>query len=836
MGVAKLEISSNIQGLMDKIDSLTASVAKLTGNTDEYSQRSTAGFNKAAQSADQLNTEIKEQQKIIKDMTREAEKLAKTQTKHTDEQAKAYKRLQGDIKVATQELKQMQGQQEKVHASAGKGTEMFKKMGAAIAGAFTVAAIISFSKQSVAAYQDQIRAEAKLRTALKGQEGAIKNLIRQSNELQRTTLFGDDQIVNAQGLLAMYVKEESQLKKLTPLVLDFAQAKGMDLASAANLVGKTFGSSTNSLTRYGIEVEGVSGSSQRFNDIMEGLTKTVQGQAEGALTDEERALRQATVATEEFKESWGKLTLSLTNTGLFGSLSETIDYLSWGLNKAQESGGRFKDWWGWFWQTGDYGSEVFEMERRVEKNAELYAENAKAFTQKTGGKTYGDLVNEWIDAGSINQEVESLDSLKAKLEELKKEQSAAPLDQFTSFQPAIDALEAQIALYEKKKEKEAKSDKERVKSTAEENLKTLDKYVEEANKKTFDIELGFGGMQSAEEFQKQIDDNLKDFEFTMDLNPQFSTDSSAEAKAWDDAYKLMQDNLADFEKIQQETWERMLKFAEDHPWAAALGFDNEEQLEQIKEYAGQILDYVNELVDQEVEARSRLVDDWNQKIDEQQELVNRENEDKAEGLANNYELEQQNLANMQKARDQAVKDREKSIKLQRTLSTIESGIALVTASANIIKGFSTIPVVGVVLGLLAVGAMIAGFIAASASAKSATQMEEGGQAHGLLKGKRHSQGGIPIEAEEGEWFINRHSSEKYSPLLDAINRDDQQGMKLYFDRKFVNKFNNQRSERDYTKHLKDIERNTRNKKSELIYGNGFIIERIGGYTKKINLN
>jgi hypothetical protein len=295
---------------------------------------------------------------------------------------------------------------------------------------------------------------------------------------------------------------------------------------------------------------------------------------------------------------------------------------------------------------------------------------------------------------------------------------------------------------------------------------------------------------------------------------------------------------AKFNEDLKKSLEERAKFEKDFPLAAALGLDSEEQIQQMKDYAGQILDFVNEMVNQEVEQRQRLVDDWNQKIDEQQELVNRENEDKAAGLANNYALEQENLVKMQKARDQAVKDREKAIKLQRTMSTIESGIALVSATANIIKGFSTIPVVGVILGLLAVGAMIAGFVASTAKVKDATQMGEGGQTHGLLKGKRHSQGGIPINAEEGEWFINRNSSAKYSPLLDAINRDDQKGMKLFFDRKFLAKMPQQKLsfDIDKSKKLGEIVREMKKGKADIQYGPGYIIERIGGYTKKINLN
>ncbi|MFA5715344.1 MAG: hypothetical protein WC998_06375 [Candidatus Paceibacterota bacterium] len=835
MADVKLHISTDIQELFARVEKLEQSIKGLNNTTDDYTSRAKAGFDKVGQASDALKNDIKEQEKIIKEMSREAEKYAKKQATLTAQESAAYKRLQGDIKVANQELKGMKAQQEEVTKSAGKGNEMFKKLGAAIIGAFTVGAIINFSKQSVAAYQEQIRSEAKLRTALKGQDEAIGRLIKQGNELQRITLFNDEEIINAQGLMALYIKEEAQLKKLTPLVLDFAQAKGMDLASAANLVGKTFGSTTNALTRYGIEVNGIAGSSQRFDDIMQGLTKTVQGQAEGALTDEEKALRNASVAANEFKESWGKLVLSLTNTNVFGSLTETIDYLSWGLDKAQKSGGRFKDWWNWFWQTGDYGSEVFEMERNAEKNADQLAKNATILTQKTGGKTYGELVNDWIDAGKISdslpKEIKSLDALKAKLDELKKEQSAAPgPEAFHSFDAEIKALEDQIALYETKKDGAAKKDKERIKSTIEENLASLDKYVEEANKKTFDINLGFGGMQSAEEFQKQIDENLKGFEFTMDLNPMVSGDEEGKA------YDTMLANLADFETKMQEEWLKVQEFGDAHPLAAMLGFENEEQLEQIKDYAGQLLDFINQIVDQQVEAADRLVEEKQTQVDEQQSLVDKEFEFKKDGLANSYDLEVENLKKMQEQRDKAVKDREKMIAIQRTMATVESGISLVSAAANIIKGFSSIPIVGVVLGLAAVGAMIAGFILSTAKAKDAVKMEEGGEVgYGLLSGRRHSQGGIPINAEGGEYFTNRKSTSKYLPLLEAINKDDRDSMRVFFDRNFTSKFNDRR-DKDYSKDIGNVVRELKRGKPETIYGSGFIIEKSGGYTKKIYLN
>ena len=819
MGEVKLHLSTDLQETIAKLDTLGNSVKSVNEETEKYKDRAKDAYSKPVSDVKLLNTRIKEQEKLLKEVRQEELRLWAASEKGQVGAHKDWQRAKSDVQQYEKELNELKGRQQGLHAETSKGLAMFKNLGMAIAGAFTIGAIVNFSKESVAAYQGQIRSEAKLRTALKGHDDVIGRLIKQSNELQKVTLFADEDIINAQGLLAMYVKEEDQLKKLTPLILDFAQAKGMDLASAANLVGKSIGSSTNALTRYGIEVEGAVGSSERFNDVLNGLTKMVGGQAVDALTEEEKSLRAATVAMDEMKESWGKLTLSLTQTGLFSSLTETIDYLGWGLDKAQKSGGRFKDWWNWFWQTGDYGSEVFEMERNAEKNAEQLTANAKTLTQKTGGKTYGELVNDWIDADKISnslpKEIKSLDALKAKLDELKKSQSAAPgPEAFHSFDADIKALEDEIALYEKKKDKVIKDKIDKREKIDKITMKPILKFDED------------GMIQEVELFGKKVE-----IQFDKALGAmQIKTEGIAplELKLRDEFKSLGED--------YQKQVEKNIKFSEDNPLAAQLGFQSEEQLSQMKDYAGQIMDFVNQVIDQQVEAANRLVEEKQTQIDEQQSLVDKEYEDRKAGLANSYELEAGNLKNMQAQRDQAVKDREKMIQVQKNLAMIENGISLAVTIANIMKGFSEIPIVGWALGILAVGAMITGFIMANKKAKDATQMAEGGEVgFGLLKGRRHSQGGIPIEAEGGEWFFSRQKSQKYHPLFEAIQKDDREAMRMYFDRNFTAKFES-RKELDYTKHLDEIARNTRGKKGETIYGPGFIIEKSGGYTKKIYIN
>jgi len=126
-------------------------------------------------------------------------------------------------------------------------------------------------------YGQQEKAERKLSQAIGGNS---TRLLEHASALQAKTTFGDEDIIAAQAAIAQYTNEEDQIKQLTEATLDFATAKGMDLKSAAELVGKSIGSSTNALQRYGIHVEGAVGSQERFNIAMESLTKDgISGQA-----------------------------------------------------------------------------------------------------------------------------------------------------------------------------------------------------------------------------------------------------------------------------------------------------------------------------------------------------------------------------------------------------------------------------------------------------------------------------------------------------------------------------------------------------------------------------
>jgi len=154
------------------------------------------------------------------------------------------------------------------------------------AGAVSFVGITSAIKKSVAAYRVQEKAINALNQSLKTQgiytDALSKKYQANASALQKVTTFGDEAIIGAQSLLQNYIGQLEVTPELTKSILDFATAQKIDLKSAADLVGKSIGSSTNALTRYGIEVDTSGTKAQKMVAIQEALNKKFAGQAEAA--------------------------------------------------------------------------------------------------------------------------------------------------------------------------------------------------------------------------------------------------------------------------------------------------------------------------------------------------------------------------------------------------------------------------------------------------------------------------------------------------------------------------------------------------------------------------
>jgi len=125
------------------------------------------------------------------------------------------------------------------------------------------------------AYGEQEQAEKRL-AGLLGKSS--DNLSEYAGELQKVTRFGDEETIAAMGLVAAYTEDERAIAQLTRAAQDLATVKGMDLKTATDMLSKSVFSSTNSMQRYGIQIDGTAGSSTRLNSAL----KTISAQMGGA--------------------------------------------------------------------------------------------------------------------------------------------------------------------------------------------------------------------------------------------------------------------------------------------------------------------------------------------------------------------------------------------------------------------------------------------------------------------------------------------------------------------------------------------------------------------------
>lgn len=200
-----------------------------------------------------------------------------------------------------------------------KASSSFKKMGKNIQKAgktmsmSLTAPLTAFAAASIKAFDTQAKAEAKLMTALKGNEKAFKSLTKQAQELQKVTIFGDEETMAAQSMLASMGLEEEAIKRLTPLIQDMATAKGMNLTAAADLVAKSVGSSTNALSRYGIQIEGAVGSTDRLDSAVLALKGQFDGQAKAAAKAGAGPLKQLQNRFGDLMEKIGEMLIPVLN-------------------------------------------------------------------------------------------------------------------------------------------------------------------------------------------------------------------------------------------------------------------------------------------------------------------------------------------------------------------------------------------------------------------------------------------------------------------------------------------------------------------------------------------
>ena len=239
-----------------------------------------------------------------------------------------------NIKVRTDGAKRAK---KELKGVSGGMAKLGKAAAVASAAFFGGRMLLAGLKNAIELSGKQELAEKKLATALGKTSQA---LLQQASALQQVSMFGDEDIIMMQSMLASFVKGEEEIKLLTKATLDLASGMGLDLKSAGDLVAKTIGSSTNAMSRYGIEVTGAVGSTERLETLTGNVAKLFGGQAlaqSQTMTGSIEQMKNAVGdAAEALGDLLGPMVISIA-TKLKSAAEFTSDFLT-GLKNIAEFG------------------------------------------------------------------------------------------------------------------------------------------------------------------------------------------------------------------------------------------------------------------------------------------------------------------------------------------------------------------------------------------------------------------------------------------------------------------------------------------------------------------
>lgn len=280
--------------------------------------------------------------------------------------------------------------------------------------------------------------------------------------------------------------------------------------------------------------------------------------------------------------------------------------------------------------------------------------------------------------------------------------------------------------------------------------------------------------------QKRLENEIA-FQIQLrDSQAKGDTDRIAEIQLTIDKLREQLKNVGADVLEPSKTKKKKTSFLQD----LGLGDEDLKNLNTIKD---SIISALQDITAARVEEANAALEAANMKTEEAQKAYDAEKALSDQGYANDLDNAAARLDAAKKTEADAQKIKEDSQKKQLQLDTAIQFSSLVTATANIFKGYSLLPVGGQILAIAAVASMFAAFAASRAKAAKATKFRQGGQvdANGVMQGPSHEQGGVGFEMEGGEFthtdgrrlaIVNKKSTRAEFDLLSAINRGDNSGM------------------------------------------------------------
>lgn len=442
-----------------------------------------------------------------------------------------------------------------------------------------------------------------------------------------------------------------------------------------------------------------------------------------------------------------------------------------------------------------------ELARKKAELAEQAAARIEAITtQNNKVNTIRKAANDQANA----QAKEAADKARAHLEEQLKWQKEAVEEYVKTNSAVAQSLKERLAIEEKgMQDRLALLDKEKANGLIKKNeYEKQKREIEEAYLKTR-VELSIEAVKKeAEQYEAQNKTKI-------DSETRLTAELIAQEQARQDAiYQKKVEALEKEKQLKQDAHNWDYNAEEEYQsQLRALQEDHDTQRRELKKQADEQdkeqrklnadLDFQERIARLEseeageYEIRYAQLENENalaiQKADEQHQAGQLSDEQ----YQRNLELIRKNYAKKKIAIDKSVEDAKlqafqsvfgqikglvgEQTALGKAAAIAETTINTYMAAQKAYSAMAAIPVVGPALGAVAAAAAVASGLMNVAKISSTDVKYEKG---GLLKGKSHSEGGIPFtvagrggfEAEGGEYIVNKRATAMYFPVLEAINR------------------------------------------------------------------
>lgn len=230
----------------------------------------------------ELKTSAAQRNKLLQDEIKNLAQLkAASQKAFTVPEIKDFNNR---IAESQKNISLLKGEQKSIGNLTSGLKNQFLGLGAGIAAAFTVGAVVNFGKESVRAFQEAEKSAKLLESAIKnvagGDDSAVVKFLNQAKELQKTTIFNDEQIQAAQTLAFQFGLTQEQVESLIPTIVDFASATGQDLQTALESVLRATEGQGRGLKVYGVSIKDTADRSKDLANITEQLNQKFKDQGE----------------------------------------------------------------------------------------------------------------------------------------------------------------------------------------------------------------------------------------------------------------------------------------------------------------------------------------------------------------------------------------------------------------------------------------------------------------------------------------------------------------------------------------------------------------------------